>query len=116
MGSFRLAQISIDVIFLCVAVSTQKVSIISLWRHGQIPRCACQCYKFSLLQTGGQYFDEEQHHLGVPPLNLTQFEYAQYCYDATWTLAYALNQSINGNVCAKLAAPFPMNIKCDSSN
>ena len=77
-----------------------------------------QCYMFSLLQTGGQYFDEEQRHLGVPPLNLTQFEYAQYCYDATWTLAYALNQSINGNVCAKLAAPFPSvrNIKCDSSN
>ena len=51
------------------------------------------------LQTGGQYFDEEKLHLGVPPLNLTQLEYAQYCYDATWTLAYALNQTINGNEC-----------------
>ena len=53
----------------------------------------------SLLQTGGQYFDEEQNHLGVPPLHLKQLNYSQYCYDATWTLAYALNQTINGNVC-----------------
>ena len=53
---------------------------------------------FVLLQTGGQYFDEEQRHLGVLPLNLTQLEYPQYCYDATWTLAYALNQTINGNI------------------
>ena len=50
-------------------------------------------------QTGGQYFAEEQSHLGVPPLYLKQVEYAQYCYDATWTLAYALNQTINGNKC-----------------
>ena len=49
-----------------------------------------------LLQTGGQYFEEEGSHLGVPPLYLSQVEYAQYCYDATWTLAYALNQTING--------------------
>jgi len=49
-----------------------------------------------LLQTGGQYFEEEGSHLGVPPLYLSQLEYAQYCYDATWTLAYALNQTING--------------------
>ena len=54
---------------------------------------------FVLLQTGGQYLDEEQSHLGVPPLYLEQFNYSQYCYDATWTLAYALNQTINGNVC-----------------
>ena len=52
----------------------------------------------SLLQTGGQYFDEEQNHLGVPPLHLKQLNYSQYCYDATWTLAYALNQTINGNM------------------
>ena len=53
---------------------------------------------FSLLQTGGQYFDEEQQHLGVPPLHLKQLNYSQYCYDATWTLAYALNQTIVGNM------------------
>ena len=55
---------------------------------------------FDLLQTGSQYYDEEQLHLGVPPLYLEQFNYSQYCYDATWTLAYALNQTINGNVYA----------------
>ena len=55
---------------------------------------------FWLLQTGGQYLDEEQSYLGVPPLYLKQFNYSQYCYDATWTLAYALNQTINGNVYA----------------
>ena len=54
---------------------------------------------FVLLQPGVQYFAEEQRHLGVPPLYLTQLQYAQYCYDATWTLAYALNQTIYGNVC-----------------
>ena len=53
---------------------------------------------FCFLQTGGQYYDEEQRHLGVPPLYLQQFNHSQYCYDATWTLAYALNQTINGNV------------------
>ena len=57
-------------------------------------------YYSVLLQTGGQYFAEEQSHLGVPPLYLNPVEYAQYCYDATWTLAYALNQTINGIVCA----------------
>ena len=30
-----------------------------------------------LLQTGGQYFEEEGSHLGVPPLYLSQLEYAQ---------------------------------------
>ena len=52
-----------------------------------------------LLQNGGQYFAEEEAHLGVPPLYLELNEYSQYCYDATWTLAYALNETINGNVC-----------------
>ena len=50
-----------------------------------------------LLQTGGQYLAEEQSHLGVPPLYLELNEYSQYCYDATWSLAYALNETINGN-------------------
>ena len=52
-----------------------------------------------LFQTGGEYLDEEQSHLGVPPLYIEQSEYAQHCYDATWTLAYALDQTINGTLC-----------------
>ena len=34
-------------------------------------------------------------YLGTPPLNITQFQYSQYCHDATWTLAYALNRTLN---------------------
>ena len=64
----------------------------------QLYLCARLYTTFSLLQTGGQYFDEEQQHLGVPPLHLKQLNYSQYCYDATWTLAYALNQTIVGNM------------------
>jgi hypothetical protein len=30
-----------------------------------------------------------------PPLNITYLEYSQYCYDATWTLAYALNKTLD---------------------
>ena len=48
------------------------------------------------IQTGAEYFDEENAHLNNEPFNLTKLEYAQYCYDATWTLAYALNKTING--------------------
>ena len=39
----------------------------------------------------------EAARLGVPPLYLTFVEYAQFCYDATWTLVYALNNTIEGN-------------------
>ena len=53
---------------------------------------------FVLLQTGGQLLVEEKSHLGVSPLYLEQLDFAQYCYDATWTLVYALNQTINGNM------------------
>ena len=45
-------------------------------------------------QTGGEFLDEERKFHGVPPLNLTSLEYSQYCYDATWTLAYALNETL----------------------
>ena len=37
-------------------------------------------------------------HLHRQPFNLTKTEYAQYCYDATWTLAYALHHTIEGQV------------------
>ena len=67
------------------------LSLISVYFSGY---CLVSLYS---LQTGGQYVVEEQSHLGVPPLYLEQFNYSQYCYDATWTLAYALNQTITGN-------------------
>ena len=47
-------------------------------------------------QTGAEYFEEEEEHLNREPFNLTNIEYAQYCYDATWTLAYAFDHTIKG--------------------
>ena len=50
------------------------------------------------LQTGAEFFAEERKFIGKPPLNITQFQYSQYCHDATWTLAYALNKTLNSEV------------------
>ena len=47
-------------------------------------------------QTGAEYLSEEKSHLNTEPFHLIQTEYAQYCYDATWTLAYALHHTIEG--------------------
>ena len=50
------------------------------------------------LQTGLEFLDREQGHLGVPPLYLKQLQppVASYCYDATWSLARALNLTMQG--------------------
>ena len=50
------------------------------------------------IKTGAEYFQEEEKHLHQEPFNLTKLEYAQYCYDATWTLAYALDRTIRGTL------------------
>ena len=42
---------------------------------------------------------EVEAHVGQPPLNLSLIEGAGFCHDATWTLAKALNNTINGNHC-----------------
>ena len=97
----RLAQINIILVrsFLWDVISTHKVhQSTKILLHSDMNDANVDHCHFVLLQTGGQYFAEEQRHLGVPPLNLTQLEYAQYCYDATWTLAYALNQTMSGNI------------------
>ena len=49
-------------------------------------------------QNGSEFLDIEKPHLNTPPLNLKQSKYSQYCYDATWTLAYALNKTIYGTL------------------
>lgn len=71
-----------------------------------------------LFQTGAEYFEEEKEHLNREPFNLTNIEYAQYCYDATWTLAYALDQTIKGLdssiPCLCLFCPFISIIEVDS--
>ena len=35
-------------------------------------------------------------HLGVTPYHFNRSPFAQYCFDATLTLAYALNQTLTG--------------------
>ena len=38
----------------------------------------------------------ERGHLGIAPYYFNQSLYAQYCFDAALTLAYALNQTMAG--------------------
>ena len=77
-----------------------------------IVRCAPYCSKilvygcFIAYQTGAEYFEEEEKHLHQEPFNLTKLEYAQYCYDATWTLAYALDRTMRGLVIAVLTPAY----------
>ena len=59
------------------------------------------------LQSGPEYVMKEREQLGVSPHNFTWSPYAQYCFDATLTLAYALNQTITGTcICKKLRDRF----------
>ena len=48
-------------------------------------------------QTGAEFLGQEVEFLEKPPLNLTYDAYSQYCHDATWTFAYALNETLSGN-------------------
>ena len=56
-------------------------------------------YMHTYIQTGAEYKHEYEEKLDIPPLYYPTNEYAQQCYDATWTLAYALNKTLNGMVC-----------------
>ena len=38
---------------------------------------------------------EEKKFIGQPPLNVSANQYSSYCHDAAWTLAYALNNTLN---------------------
>ena len=55
-----------------------------------------------LPQSGGDYRELYKRHLNESQLkdrcreNLPFDNYSQPCYDATWTLAFALNETING--------------------
>ena len=61
-------------------------------------------------QTGAEYFEEEKEHLDREPFNLTKIEYAQYCYDATWTLAYALDHTIKGLIQLSLVCNYSVHL------
>lgn len=53
---------------------------------------------FAAFQTGAEYLSKEKGQLGVAPHYFSRSLYAQYCFDAMLTLAYALNQTLAGNV------------------
>ena len=52
------------------------------------------------MQTGTEYLLKERAHLGIVPHYFSRSLYAQYCFDAVLTLAYALNQTLIGNLTA----------------
>ncbi len=41
---------------------------------------------------------KEQEFFGQPPLNFKISQYSSYCHDAAWTLAFALNNTINSKL------------------
>ena len=49
-----------------------------------------------LLQNGTQFQAEYKNYLTRSRLNVTSNNYSQQCYDATWALAYALNDTLTG--------------------
>jgi hypothetical protein len=48
------------------------------------------------MQTKMEFLNEYSRRLGVSPLYLSNDEYSQYCYDATWSLIKAINRTIEG--------------------
>ena len=54
------------------------------------------CYVLCL-QTIEEYLNRESEYLGRPPLNISVVDdLSPVCYDAMYTFAYALNNTING--------------------
>ena len=49
-----------------------------------------------LLQNGTQFQTEYKNYVNMSQLNVTSNIYSQQCYDATWALAYALNDTLTG--------------------
>ena len=46
-------------------------------------------------QTGLEFKAEEDDQIRIPP-EYTRAQFSPYCFDAVWTLAYALNQTMQG--------------------
>ena len=54
-------------------------------------------YTYLTMQTVAEYYKREEDLKGKPPLNLSSFDdVAPVCYDAMWTFALALNNTIEG--------------------
>ena len=59
-------------------------------------------------QTGFQFKNEEAVKLQGPP-KYDKIQFSPYCYDATWTLAYALNETLQGEAsCMKTFSPLSL--------
>ena len=49
------------------------------------------------LQNGTVIEEHYEEYLKASTLNITSLNFYQQCYDATWTMARALNSTLNGN-------------------
>ena len=47
-----------------------------------------------MLQSGQEYLEQEN----ILRSNFGKNLFSQYCFDAVWTLAYALNKTLNGEL------------------
>ena len=55
------------------------------------------CVRIIYLQTGEEYMTAvDTTHSGRPPLYLNVIEGSAFCHDATWSLAKALSNVMNG--------------------
>ena len=59
--------------------------------------CDAELYLFSIPDYS-RILDEQKKFFGQPPLNFSFFHFAHFCHDATWTLAYALNKTLNSKL------------------
>ena len=60
------------------------------------------CFSF-LWQNGTQFEEEYNRRINESDLEFVSDPYGQDCYDAMWTLAYALNNTIAGKLMAMMS-------------
>lgn len=76
-----------------------QVTVLHVCRYGAKTPLALQfiLYVYILVQTGNEYLENVTMFERREPLNISRLiEGAGFCHDATWTLAKALNNTING--------------------
>ncbi len=53
---------------------------------------------FTFLQTGDDIKSDFEEYISASYLNITRYFLYELCYDSVWTLAFALNGTLNGTV------------------
>ena len=48
------------------------------------------------IQSGVEYFAEEEPFVNIAPQFYSRSEYGPYCFDAAYALAFALNKTLQG--------------------